>query len=399
MTRSIHEVLVLGGGYAGVLCANRLAGRLGDTARVTLVSESDAFVHRVRLHEALAGRPFPRRSMRDVLAPAVTLRAGRVRALSLADRHVTVTHDGAEETLRFDAMVCALGSCLATEVTGVAEHAAGLASLGAADDVARRLRSLPAGSPVTVVGCGLTGVEVASEVAEAWPSLRVSLLGSSLLPALSDAARRYARGVLLALGVELVEDVSVRAVEADAVVLADATRRPSALTVWAGGFSATAPSVQADWALDARGRVTVDADLAVRGGRGVFAAGDVAAAAPGMEETLRMGCVTAMPMGAHAADNVVRYLRGDAARPFAFGFMVQCVSLGRRRGLVQPVDVRDHAKPWVVTGRMGALVKESICRFVVGALRIEAARAGMYAWPQSVVAGHAALPSTTAPVT
>ena len=140
MTRSIHEVLVLGGGYAGVLCANRLAGRLGDTARVTLVSESDAFVHRVRLHEALAGRPFPRRSMRDVLAPAVTLRAGRVRALSLADRHVTVSRDGAEETLRFDAMVCALGSRLATEVTGVAEHAAGLASLDAADDVARRLR-------------------------------------------------------------------------------------------------------------------------------------------------------------------------------------------------------------------------------------------------------------------
>lgn len=398
MTRATSEVLVLGGGYAGVLCANRLAGRLGGAARVTLVSERDEFVHRVRLHEALAGRPFPRRSMTELLAKGVTFRQGRVSAVSLADRRVTVTRDGADEEIRFDAMVCTLGSRVSVDVPGVAEHAAGLTGLDAADRTAAQLRSLPERSAVTVIGGGLTGVEAASEVAEAWPSLRVSLLASSLLPGLSDAGRRYARETLAALGVELVEGASVRAVEADAVVLSDGTRRPSALTVWAGGFEAAAPAVRADWPLDDRGRVVVDADLAVRGASGVFAAGDAAAAAPGMEETMRMGCATAMPMGAHAADNVVRFLRGEAARPFAFGFLVQCVSLGRRRGLVQPVDARDHARPWIVTGRTGALLKESICRFVVGALRVEATRAGLYAWPHSVVAGHAALPATAAPV-
>lgn len=396
-TRTIHEVLVLGGGYAGVLCANRLAGRLGHEARVTLVSERDAFVHRVRLHEALAGRPFPRRTMQELLATGVTFRPGRVRSVSLARREVVIARDGAEETLRYDAMVCALGSRVAVSVEGAAEHAAGLSGLDAAEATAERLRALPAGSPVTVIGGGLTGVEVASEVAEAWPALRVSLLASTLLPGLSDGGRRYARETLAALGVELVEGVEVRAVEADAVTLADGARRPSALTVYAGGFSGAAPAVEADWSLDARGRIAVEADLGLSGAPGVFAAGDVAAAAPGMEETLRMGCATAMPMGAHAADNVARYLRGGATRPFAFGFMVQCVSLGRRRGLVQPVDLRDHAKPWVVTGRLGAMVKESICRFVVGALRVEAARAGAYWWPGGVVAGHAALPAPEAP--
>ena len=397
MTTATREVLVLGGGYAGVLCANRLAGRLGSEAKVTLVSERGEFVHRVRLHEALAGRAFPRRSMTELLAGGVTFHRGRVSAVSLADRSVTVARDGADETLRFDAMVCALGSRVSVDVPGVAEHAAGLTSLDAADRTAARLRSLPEGSLVTVIGGGLTGVETASEVAEAWPSLRVSLLATSLLPGLSDAGRRYAREALDALGVEVVT-ASVSAVEADAVVLSDGARRPSALTVWAGGFTASAPAVRADWPLDARGRVVVDADLSVRGAAGVFAAGDAAAAAPGMEDSLRMGCVTAMPMGAHAADNVARHLRGELTRPFAFGFLVQCVSLGRRRGLVQPVDARDHARPWVVTGRAGALVKESICRFIVGALRVEATRAGLYAWPRSVAAGHAALPSTVTPV-
>ncbi|MDB4929858.1 MAG: pyridine nucleotide-disulfide oxidoreductase [Myxococcaceae bacterium] len=389
MTNKIHEVLVLGGGYAGVLCANRLAGRLGASARVTLATATPDFVHRVRLHELLAGRPFPRRSVRELLADGVALRIGRVEAASLAARTATV--DGA--ALPFDAMVCALGSAPTCNVPGVAEHAAGLANPAAAARVAGRLRTLPERSPVAVIGGGFTGVEVAAEIAEAWPALRVSLLTSALAPGLSDAGRRYLRASLDALGVEVVENASVRAVAADAVEFTDGSSLPAALTVWAGGFAGSAPAVDADWPLDGRGRIVVDADLGVRDAPGVFAAGDVAASAPGMESSLRMGCVTAMPLGAHAADNVVRHLRGEATRPFAFGFRVQCVSLGRRRGLVQPVDARDQTKPWVVTGRLGALVKESICRYVVGALRVEAAAPGMYRWPGGVVAAHRALPA------
>lgn len=124
-----------------------------------------------------------------------------------------------------------------------------------------------------MIGLGLTGVEVASEVAEAWPALRVSLLGSSLLPGISDGGRRYARVALAALGVEVIEGAEVRAVTADAVELAGGARRPSAVTVWAGGFGGSAPAVASDWPLDARGRIVVDADLGVSGGSGVFAAG------------------------------------------------------------------------------------------------------------------------------
>ena len=40
----------------------------------------------------------------------------------------------------------------------------------------------------------------------------------------------------------------------------------------------------------------------------------------------------------------------------------QCVSLGRRHGLVQFVTADDRAVPAVLTGRLAALVKELICR-------------------------------------
>lgn len=47
------EVVVIGGGYAGVLAANRLTGR--DDVAVTLVNPRPTFVERLRLHQLVAG--------------------------------------------------------------------------------------------------------------------------------------------------------------------------------------------------------------------------------------------------------------------------------------------------------------------------------------------------------
>ena len=55
-TEHTRGVLVVGAGYAGLLAANRLAGR---GAHVTLVNERDTFVDRIRLHEVIAGTRVP----------------------------------------------------------------------------------------------------------------------------------------------------------------------------------------------------------------------------------------------------------------------------------------------------------------------------------------------------
>lgn len=49
-----HKVLILGGGYAGLMAASRLA-RGGSPAEVTLIDAKPSFVQRIRLHEVLAG--------------------------------------------------------------------------------------------------------------------------------------------------------------------------------------------------------------------------------------------------------------------------------------------------------------------------------------------------------
>ncbi|PWI05651.1 oxidoreductase [Streptomyces sp. NWU339] len=47
------HVVVIGGGYAGVMAANRLT--LRDDVTVTLINPRADFVHRVRLHQLVGG--------------------------------------------------------------------------------------------------------------------------------------------------------------------------------------------------------------------------------------------------------------------------------------------------------------------------------------------------------
>lgn len=133
------------------------------------------------------------------------------------------------------------------------------------------------------------------------------------------------------------------------------------------------------------GRVAVDAYLRVQGLHDVFAVGDLAAPpAPSVGTglgTTRMGCASAMPMGAHAADQVLRLFEQRPLVPYHFQYMIQCISVGRRRGVIVGVDGDDRPTGRVLRGRRAALVKELVCRFVLAALRLERLMAGLYAWP------------------
>lgn len=75
-----QQIVVLGAGYAGVLCALRLAR---TRARVTLVNAAPHFVERIRLHELATGRaPRPRALAELVAGTGVELHVGWAEATS-----------------------------------------------------------------------------------------------------------------------------------------------------------------------------------------------------------------------------------------------------------------------------------------------------------------------------
>jgi NADH dehydrogenase len=221
---------------------------------------------------------------------------------------------------------------------------------------------LPARGTVTVVGASLTGVEAATELAEQHPNLHVRMVaGHAPGSRLSAKARRHLGRVFDRLGIEVRTGARVAKVLADSVILTDGEELSTDITVWTTGFRVSPLAREAGLKTDHSGRIVVDATLRSVSHPEIYAIGDSATVRIDGQE-LRMACATAEPMAEYAAKTIAARLRGDQPKPFGYRYYLQCISLGRKDGLVQLVDARDRPKETVITGRLGALVKEGIVR-------------------------------------
>lgn len=122
------KILILGGGFGGVVTAERLAEQLGDDHQITLVSRSRRFV----FYPALVKLAFGKCTTKDIsfdlrhamLDRRVNFIEAEVARIDPFERKVTIAHGEVEGKLPYDYLVFALGRRLATErITGFYEHA------------------------------------------------------------------------------------------------------------------------------------------------------------------------------------------------------------------------------------------------------------------------------------
>jgi len=364
-----HRIVVLGAGYAGLAAANRIAGQARHT-QVTLVNARAQFVERVRLHQVAAGQQLREHPLRERLrGTGIQLVIGRVHALDLDRRQVRLDSATEAATVAYDTLVYALGS--AADSSRVAEHAYPVADLDSARELGKRVPDLAAERGVlAVVGGGLTGIETATELADTYPQLRVRLVTAGQPGGwLSARGRAHLRRVFDRLGIEVQSGATVTGVGPDGVVLADGARIGAGLTVWATGFVAPALARQAGLAIDTTGRILVDDTLRSRSHPEVYAIGDSAAAHRAGGQLLRMSCATGLPTGQCAAAAITARLAGRRPSPLRFRYVIQCISLGRRDGLIQFVHPDDSPHDRVLTGRAAARVKELVVRGALLATR------------------------------
>jgi sulfide:quinone oxidoreductase len=128
------KVLILGGGFGGVVAAERLAEQLGDEHQITLVSRSRNFV----FYPALVKVAFGRCEAKDVsfdlrhamLDRRVNFIEAEVARIDPHERKVAIAHGEIEGNISYDYLIFALGRRLATErITGFYEHAHHLLNL------------------------------------------------------------------------------------------------------------------------------------------------------------------------------------------------------------------------------------------------------------------------------
>lgn len=380
-----RKILVLGGGYAGILGALRLAGKTRRAGvEITLVNGSDTFVERIRLHQLAAGQSLSTLSIPRLLKrTGIQFVQGWATAINPNERYVHVQCDHGEITLTYDNLVYALGSSVDMEsIDGVAEYTTALGSRAMVDAMQKEIPALAQkNGRVVIVGGGLTGIEAATELAESYPTLDVTLLTRGPLGSdLSAIGKAHLATVFTRLGIHVEDGAIVAHVQPGHVLCADGSRRPFDLCIWSAGFSVPQLAAISGLATDEKGRVLVDQQLRSASHPSIYAVGDCA------QTPLRMACATAMPMGCHAADHLAASIRGQSEpKPFRFGYAIRCISLGRKDALVQDVDAYDLPKDRVFTGKTAVIIKELICRLTIWALRIERRLPGAYQWPKAVL--------------
>lgn len=160
------RVLVLGAGYAGLTLARELERRLPADADLTVVNDSPYHlvqheVHRVVRHPSVAD------------AIQVPLDEALQRAEIIVDRVEHVDHDARAvalaggETLDYDYCAVCLGAETAYyDIPGLESHSVPLKRLDHAKDIrARFFDDCDEGGTIVVGGAGLSGVQVAGELA------------------------------------------------------------------------------------------------------------------------------------------------------------------------------------------------------------------------------------------
>ena len=364
------RVVIVGGGFAGVACARKLAS--AKDVHVTLIDKNDYHQFQPLLYQvatsmlAAGDVAYPLRKIAAEFDEFDTKRAEVVSIDPLA-RTVT-THRG--ETYTGDYLVLAAGSQPNFFGTPGAEHAFPLYSLDDADRLKTRIiqafeeadsdpRLVDEGAlDFVVVGGGPTGVEVAGALSEMinstmlheFPALapraKVHLVdhGKELLKMFLDKGHAYAARILEKDGVELLLGTGVKAIGPGHVTLSDGTTVKTRCVIWGGGLMA-APVAGASGLPQGRGgRIDVAPDFTIAGFPGVLAIGDVANIPTKDGKTYPQLGSVALQSGSYAAGTILADLEHKQAKPFSYRDKGTMAMIGRVAAIAQVNGIELHGK-------------------------------------------------------
>ena len=386
MISNKKNIVVLGGGYAGIMAALRIAGKTKrlDTA-VTLINALDYFVERPRLHEQATGTQLNGRSITDMLTGSnAQFLQGWVTGINPNEQTVVVETAVSTQTLPYDYLVNALGSRVDRgSVLGVDEHTFTLDPYGKLSTKALNERLDELGSApfqAIIIGGGATGLEAATQIKARSGNGRISLITQGNVGAFKGPRiQKHIQQALHEQEITVFEHRRVVAVEEGAVQL-DNERMTADVLVWAGGFVASPLARDAGVMVNVRNQIKTDPFLRSLSHPTLYAVGDMAFPVEEPGAPWRMSLFTALVSGAQAADNIVAVLKGKSQRPLSYAWYGQGIAMGLHDAVgfnTYPVD-----KPVGPVFRRGTAVK--IRNFFVAllktALELERRFPGVLTW-------------------
>jgi NADH dehydrogenase len=375
-----HKVVIVGGGFGGLLAARGLNREPVDVA---LIDRRNFHLFQPLLYQVATGGLSPANiaaPLRGILRRQRNAQVilGEVTGFDLAAKRVLLKDGGA---VPFDSLVIATGST--HHYFGHdewAKFAPGLKTIEDATEIRRRvLAAFEKAEQTTdpaelarlltfvVVGGGPTGVEMAGAIRElAAHTMRydfrhidpatckvIIVEGQDrVLGGFHPKLSRKALDALQKMGVEVKLDCHVTDVQADHVMVkpdggkADAYRIETATVVWGAGvtanplgklIAAAVGGVQTDRA----GRVPVNPDCTVGNRPDVYVIGDLALFKGPDGKPLPGMAPVAMQQGTYVADAIVRRVKGENPKgPFKYWDKGMMATIGRAKAVCETMGFR-----------------------------------------------------------
>ena len=378
-TARLHQVVIIGGGFAGLHAATSLHEA---SVQVTLIDRRNFHLFSPLLYQVATGALSPANiaaPLRDVLKKHKNTRVllGEAMDFDIANRRV-ILRDGAVD---YDTLIVAVGvrhHYFGNEQWE--ERAPGLKTIEDATEIRRRvllafeaaerepgLEEQAKWLTFVIVGGGPTGVELAGALGEiAHHTLRhnfrqvdpshariILLEGTDrILPAYpSDLSTRAALS-LTKLGVTVLTGALVTDIQPGCVTMRHGEQDvqiASQTVLWAAGMqgSPLGPSLAeaANAALDRAGRIIVDADLTLPGHPELFVIGDLAHFAHQSGKPLPGVAQVAMQQGNYVARMIRARLEGRDLAPFHYRDYGNMATIGRAAAVAEIGRLHFHG--WV----------------------------------------------------
>ncbi|TGK87528.1 NADH-quinone oxidoreductase subunit D [Leptospira noumeaensis] len=368
------KILILGAGYAGIIAANRLDKQVKD-AEIILVSESSGFQERIRFHEIASAGKRKERNIRDLLRTNISFVQTKVTGIFPKEKRIQL--EGNNQNIDYDYLVITLGS---SGIRQMNPNENSIQSKGAVSEFLKK-RDLSKIQNLCIVGSGLTGIEMATEWKYFYPKSKVTIVDRNpFASSFSKQGRDYMRNFFVENKIQILDQMNIAGIEENEIHFENKTKLSFDCIVNCTGFQSPNLLKESGFKTNSQNQIYVDAFLRSLEFPEVFVAGDSAY----LENSiLRMGCVTALPMGAYVADHLANLIGGKNLSPFSFQFFGRCVSLGREVGMIQLTEGNDKPKEQIIKGKWGALVKEMVCKFTIVSLILEKKLPfRFYFWPK-----------------
>ncbi|PLY10019.1 MAG: NADH dehydrogenase FAD-containing subunit [Arcobacter sp.] len=331
----MEKVVIIGGGYAGLYALRELVK--DKNIKITLIDSNTFHNLQPEVYDLIANKV----EISDVAVDLATLCVGLDHSyleyknlkVTQIDYEKKVINTAEEEIIEFDYLIIAAGTrtSFPPSISGI-NTAHDIKKLNWAiyfkqcfeNRLFKKIQYEVKESnniEIIVVGAGLSGVEIAAEMAYnskkffkrgnfTCDNLKISLISSAdtILPGLDSELIRLSQKRLKSLGIEVITNTKLKKCEDEIAYFTNGTKKEYSFLIFAGGIEASKLTEELDVQKNKKGQIIVNEYMQTSKYENIFAIGDVAEIKNEKDEIMPPNVTIAKISGINAGQNILNII-------------------------------------------------------------------------------------------